>query len=60
MDALELIVHEGWPARAARFFQLGHDLLDLLDELSDLPVAWRLGRPGNIPDGSSGASPRSA
>ena len=39
MDALELIVHEGWPARAARFFQLGHDLLDLLDEWSDLPVA---------------------
>lgn len=42
MDALELIVDEGRPASAARFFQLGHDLLALLDELSDLPVAWRV------------------
>ena len=42
MEALELIVDEGRPANAGRFFQLGHDLLALLDELSDVPVAWRL------------------
>lgn len=42
MDALELIVDEGRPANAGRFFQLGHDLLVLLDELSDVPVAWRI------------------
>lgn len=42
MDALELIVDEGRPANAARFFHLGADLLALLDELSDLPVAWRV------------------
>lgn len=42
MDALELIVDEGRPANAGRFFQLGHDLLALLDELSDVPVAWRI------------------
>lgn len=42
MEALELIVDEGRPANAGRFFQLGHDLLALLDELSDVPVAWRV------------------
>lgn len=42
VDALELIVDEGRPANAGRFFQLGHDLLALLDELSDVPVAWRI------------------
>ena len=42
MDALELVVDEGRPANAGRFFQLGVDLLALLDELSDLPVAWRV------------------
>lgn len=42
MDALELIVDEGRPANAGRFFQLGHDLLALLDELSDVPVTWRV------------------
>lgn len=42
VDALELIVDEGRPANAGRFFQLGHDLLTLLDELSDVPVAWRI------------------
>lgn len=42
MDALELIVDEGRPANAWRFFQLGHDLLSLLDELSEVPVAWRV------------------
>lgn len=42
VEALELIVDEGRPANAGRFFQLGHDLLALLDELSDVPVAWRV------------------
>lgn len=42
VDALELIVDEGRPANAGRFFQLGHDLLALLDELSDVPVAWHI------------------
>jgi hypothetical protein len=42
VEALELIVDEGRPANAGRFFQLGHDLLALLDELSDVPVAWRI------------------
>lgn len=42
MEALELIVDEGRPANAGRFFHLGADLLALLDELSDLPVAWRI------------------
>lgn len=42
MDALELVVDKGRPANAGRFFQLGHDLLVLLDELSDVPVAWRV------------------
>lgn len=42
MEALELIVDEGRPANAWRFFQLGHDLLALLDELSEIPVAWRV------------------
>ncbi len=42
VDALELIVDEGRPANAGRFFQLGHDLLSLLDELSVVPVAWRI------------------
>ncbi len=42
MEALELIVDEGRPANAGRFFQLGSDLLALLDELSDLPVPWRV------------------
>lgn len=42
VDALELIVDEGRPANAGRFFQLGNDLLSLLDELSDVPVAWRI------------------
>lgn len=42
VDALELIVDKGRPANAGRFFQLGHDLLALLDELSDVPVAWRI------------------
>ena len=27
---------------AGRFFQLGHDLLVLLDELSDVPVTWQV------------------
>ncbi len=42
MEALELSVDEGRPANAGRFFQLGHDLLTLLDELSDVPVVWRV------------------
>ena len=42
VDALELIVDEGRPANAGRFFQLGTDLLALLDELSEVPVAWRV------------------
>lgn len=42
VDALELIVDEGRPANAGRFFHLGVDLLALLDELSDLPVGWRV------------------
>jgi len=42
MNALELIVDEGRPANAGRFFQLGADLLALLDELSDVPVTWRV------------------
>ena len=42
VDALELIVDEGGPANAWRFFQLGHDLLTLLDELSEIPIAWRV------------------
>ena len=42
VDALELIVDRGRAANAWRFFQLGHDLLELLDELSDVPVAWRI------------------
>lgn len=42
MDALELIVDEGRPANAGRFFQLGADLLALLDELSSVPVSWRV------------------
>lgn len=42
MDALELIVDEAHPANAGRFFQLGIDLLALLDELTDVPVSWRV------------------
>ncbi len=42
MEALELIVDEGRPANAGRFFQLGADLLALLDELSLVPVPWRV------------------
>lgn len=42
MDELELIVDEGRPANAGRFFQLGHDLLVLLDELSEVPVQWEI------------------
>lgn len=42
MEALELIVDEGRPANAGRFFQLGADLLALLDELSHVPVPWRV------------------
>ena len=42
MQALDLIVDEGRPANAGRFFQLGSDLLLLLDELSDIPIAWRV------------------
>lgn len=42
MDALELIVDEGRPANAGRFFHLGADLLMLLDELTDLPVGWQI------------------
>lgn len=42
MEALELIVDAGRPASAGRFFQLGADLLALLDELSELPVDWRV------------------
>lgn len=42
MDALELIVDEGRTANAGRFFGLGADLLALLDELSELPVSWRV------------------
>lgn len=50
MEALELIVDEGRPASAGRFFQLGHDLLALLDELSDVPVAWQI---ANLRTGSA-------
>ncbi len=53
MDVLELIVDEGRPANAWRFFQLGHDLLSLLDELTDVPVAWRV---TNLRSGSALAS----
>ena len=42
MEALELIVDEGRPANAGRFFQLGADLLALLDELSAVPILWRV------------------
>lgn len=42
MEALELIVDAGRPASAGRFFQLGADLLALLDELSELPVDWEV------------------
>jgi hypothetical protein len=42
VEMLELVVDEGRPANAGRFFQLGHDLLVLLDELSDVPVAWEV------------------
>jgi len=42
VDALELTVDEGRPANAGRFFQLGADLLALLDELSEIPVAWQV------------------
>lgn len=42
VDALELIVDQGRPANAGRFFRLGNDLLVLLDELSDVPVAWQI------------------
>lgn len=42
MDTLELIVDEGRPANAGRFFRLGIDLLDLLDELSEVPRTWRV------------------
>lgn len=50
VDALELIVDEGRPASAGRFFHLGVDLLDLLDELSDVTVPWRV---GNLRNGSA-------
>lgn len=43
VDALELVVDEGRPANAGRFFHLGVDLLDLLDELAeDVEVDWRV------------------
>lgn len=42
MDALQIIVDEGQPANAGRFFHLGANLLTLLDELSVVPVAWRV------------------
>lgn len=42
MDSLELIVDRGRPANAGRFFQLGTDLLSLLDELTEVPVAWSI------------------
>ena len=42
MQALELVVDEGRPANAGRFFQLGADLPALLDELSEVPIAWRV------------------
>lgn len=42
MEALELIVDEARAANAGRFFHLGIDLLALLDELSDVPVSWRV------------------
>lgn len=42
VDALELTVDAGRPANAARFFHLGADLLALLDEVTDLPVGWRV------------------
>jgi bifunctional DNA-binding transcriptional regulator/antitoxin component of YhaV-PrlF toxin-antitoxin module len=42
VDALELTVDPGRPASAGRFFHVGADLLALLDELSDLPVGWRV------------------
>ncbi|NHN56809.1 hypothetical protein G9U51_13600 [Calidifontibacter sp. DB0510] len=45
MDALELTVDSGRPVTSAgRFFQLGHDLLALLDELSETPLDWRITR----------------
>lgn len=53
VDALELIVDEGRSANAGRFFQLGHDLLALLDELSDVPVLWQI---TNLRTGSALAS----
>jgi hypothetical protein len=40
VNALELTVDQGRPASAGRFFRLGVDLLDLLDELSDVPRTW--------------------
>lgn len=52
VDALELIVDEGRPANAVRFFQLGHDLLTLLDELSEVPVTWEV---ANLRTGSAKA-----
>ena len=42
VDALELTVDPGRPASAGRFFHMGADLLALLDELTDLPVGWRV------------------
>ena len=42
VDALELTVDEGRPANAGRFFHLGANLLTLLDELTELPVGWRV------------------
>jgi len=42
VDTLELIVDEGRRASAGRFFRLGIDLLDLLDELSEVPRTWRV------------------
>ncbi|MCR6713135.1 MAG: hypothetical protein NVV57_10755 [Demequina sp.] len=42
MQELELIVDEGRPANAGRFFAMGADLLALLDELSDVPISWQI------------------
>lgn len=43
VDALEFTVDEGRPAAADRFFGVGVDLPALLDELTELSVAWRVG-----------------
>lgn len=42
MADLELIVDPDSPALADRFFRAGADLLELLDELAELPTEWML------------------